>query len=196
MKNNLPKDTTYISIDIESDGPIPGKYSMLSFGAAAFSFRSEDPREPFGEFYTNLQTLPGAIQSEDTMKFWARNPVAWNQCTSDPQDPNVMMPEFIRWASGFENPILMGYPVTFDFNFIQWYSLMFGGLSDGVLPPWGFQGLDIKTMAMSLMGCDYKEATKRNMPKKWFTGLGKHNHNALDDAIEQGKLFMNMRMGG
>ena len=27
----------YISVDIETDGPIPGPNSMLSFGAAAFS---------------------------------------------------------------------------------------------------------------------------------------------------------------
>jgi hypothetical protein len=26
----------YVSTDIETDGPIPGEYSMLSFGSAAF----------------------------------------------------------------------------------------------------------------------------------------------------------------
>ena len=27
----------YLSVDVEADGPIPGPYSMLSFGIAAFS---------------------------------------------------------------------------------------------------------------------------------------------------------------
>jgi len=26
----------YVSTDVESDGPIPGPYSMLSFGSAAY----------------------------------------------------------------------------------------------------------------------------------------------------------------
>ena len=44
---------------------------------------------------------------------------------------------------------------------------------------------------MSLMNCDYRDATKRNMPRHWFDKLP-HTHKALDDAIEQGALFCNM----
>lgn len=36
------------------------------------------------------------------------------------------------------------------------------------------------------------EATKRNMPKKWFHGCPPHTHKALDDAIGQGILFLNI----
>ena len=32
----LSGEECYVSIDIEADGPIPGTYSMLSLGAAAF----------------------------------------------------------------------------------------------------------------------------------------------------------------
>ena len=44
---------------------------------------------------------------------------------------------------------------------------------------------------MALLNKDYRESIKRNMPKQWF-GPSKHRHIALDDAIEQGELFMNM----
>ena len=44
---------------------------------------------------------------------------------------------------------------------------------------------------MALLKKDYRETTKRNMPKHWFDDLP-HTHNALDDAIEQGALFCNM----
>jgi hypothetical protein len=44
---------------------------------------------------------------------------------------------------------------------------------------------------MALLGCDYREAVKRNMPRHWFDPH-KHTHVALDDAIEQGALFCNM----
>ena len=56
----------YISTDIEADGPIPGLYSMLSLGAAAF--------KPDGaiedEFSENLTCLPDATEDPDTMDWW------------------------------------------------------------------------------------------------------------------------------
>jgi hypothetical protein len=44
---------------------------------------------------------------------------------------------------------------------------------------------------MAVLKIDYRQSTKRNMPKRWFEDLP-HNHIALDDAIEQGALFCNM----
>jgi hypothetical protein len=31
------------------------------------------------------------------------------------------------------------------------------------------------------------------MPKRWFEGNRRHTHEALDDAIGQGELFIKMR---
>ncbi|MDV9175798.1 hypothetical protein R6V09_37490 [Streptomyces sp. W16] len=36
------KQSLYISVDIEADGPIPGTYSMLSFGAAVAGTQDVD----------------------------------------------------------------------------------------------------------------------------------------------------------
>ena len=44
---------------------------------------------------------------------------------------------------------------------------------------------------MAVLGVPYREATKRNMPRRWFT-RSPHTHVALDDAIEQGQLFCNI----
>src|SRR3569623_2310454 len=46
----------YISTDIETDGPIPGPHSMLSFGSAAF--RAD--KSLLSAFTANLDTLPAA----------------------------------------------------------------------------------------------------------------------------------------
>ena len=70
--------------------------------------------------------------------------------------------------------------------FVYWYLIKFTGRS-----PFSHSALDIKTMAMMLLGSDYRGATKRNMPSDWFDPLP-HSHVALDDAIEQGALFCNM----
>jgi hypothetical protein len=57
--------------------------------------------------------------------------------------------------------------------------------------PFSRSALDVKTLAMVLLGRDYRESTKRNMPRAWFEDVP-HTHIALDDAIEQGLLFCNM----
>jgi len=42
------------------------------------------------------------------------------------------------------------------------------------------------------MGCEFRQASKRRMPKRWFKGAPPHTHLAVEDAIGQGALFMNM----
>jgi hypothetical protein len=44
---------------------------------------------------------------------------------------------------------------------------------------------------MAMLKTGYRDATKKNMPARWFDALP-HTHVALDDAIEQGALFCNM----
>jgi len=183
-------DTLYISIDIEADGPIPGVYSMLSLGAAAFRRGGPVERIPLKTFKRNLLPLPEARQDPETMAWWKTQPDAWKATTEGAIDPAVALQDFAEWLRHW-NPrdlVIVGYPVTFDFQWVYWYWWKF----IGVKPPFGFQGLDIKTLAMTAIRCEYKQATKRNMPKKWFEGAPKHTHDALDDAIGQGILFLNI----
>ena len=56
----------YVSVDIETDGPIPGDFSMLSLGSAAYN----EAEELISTFSVNLAPMAGARQNPDTMKFW------------------------------------------------------------------------------------------------------------------------------
>jgi hypothetical protein len=64
---NEPEEGTaleiYVSTDVETDGPIPGVYSMLSIGSAPYL----PDKTLHGGFTANLETLPGAAQHPDTM---------------------------------------------------------------------------------------------------------------------------------
>lgn len=177
------KEELYISTDIETDGPIPGEYSMLSFGSAAY--RAD--KTLVATFSANLETLPTAKTDPDTMQWWQTQPQAWEACRQDPRPAADVMPEYVAWLKSLPGkPVFVGYPVGFDFTFIYWYLMKYAGES-----PFSFSALDIKTYAMALLKKDYRKATKRNMPKHWFDPL-RHTHIALDDAIEQGALFCNM----
>ena len=176
---------TYISIDVESDGPIPGDYSLLSLGAVAF-----DPygRE-LGWFKANLRPLPGAGQHPDTMEWWQGQPVAWEAATQGAQDPSEVMATFDRWVRTWPGkPVAVCYPAGYDWTFTYWYLIHFLARS-----PFGFQALDIKSFAMAVLGTPFRGTHKKTMPPAWFRGLPPHTHDAVDDAREQGCLFFAAR---
>jgi hypothetical protein len=173
----------YVSTDVETDGPIPGPYSMLSFGSAAF--RAD--KTQVGTFAANLETLDGATSHPETMAWWARHPEAWQACRQDLRSPAEAMTAYVAWLDALPGtPVFVGYPAGFDFLFVYWYLIRFAGRS-----PFSFSAVDIKTFAMAVLGTDYRATTKKTMPRRWF-GPARHNHVALDDAIEQGELFCNL----
>src|SRR5688500_1426423 len=173
----------YVSTAVETEGPITGPHSMLSFASAAFTA----DKRIVGTFSANLQTLPGAAGHPTTMEWWQSQPDAWAACRRDARPPEEAMPEYVRWLKGLPGkPVFVGYPAAFDFLFVYWYLIRFAGES-----PFSHSALDIKTYAMALLGTEYRDSTKRNMPREWFDDLP-HTHVALDDAIGQGALFCNM----
>lgn len=173
----------YVSTDIEADGPIPGPHSMLSLASAAF--RAD--KSLIGTFEANLTMLPGAQGHPKTMEWWATQSKAWAACRANPRDPAVVMPEYLAWLKALPGKaVFVAYPASFDFMFVQWYLNRFAGES-----PFSHSALDIKTFTMAVLGTEFYESTKRNMPKDWFDPLP-HTHVAMDDAKEQGALFCNI----
>jgi len=173
----------YISTDVETDGPIPGPHSMLSFGSAAYTA----DKSLLATFSANLQTLPDACGHPDTMRWWATQPEAWTACRVDPQPPEAAMQRYVHWLDALPGkPVFVGYPAAFDFLFVYWYLIRFVGRS-----PFSHSALDIKTYAMALLKQPYRQISKRQMPVEWFDPLP-HTHVALDDAIAQGALFCNL----
>lgn len=188
-KKNQTSRETFVSIDIETDGPIPGEFSMLSLAAVAF-----DPNaNVLGEFEVNL--LPtGRLQDERTMtEFWAKHPEAWEYATRDPQDPFKALHAFVDWVEGLPGrKTAVCAPAGFDWTFIYYYLIKYAGRS-----PFSFSCLDVKTYVYAMQSREqpsmaYKDSVKRGWPARWHTSLP-HTHKAIDDAYEQGYSFMRMR---
>ena len=173
----------FVSTDIETDGPLPGRHSMLSFASAAYL----PDKTLVGTFSANLETLPGATTDPRTMKWWKTQKKAWAACRVDLQSPEAALRNYVAWVKSLPGtPVFVGYPAGFDFTYLYWYLLNFVGEN-----PFSFAALDIKTYAMSMMKRPFHETIKRNMPRHWFDDFP-HTHVALDDALEQGALFCNM----
>jgi hypothetical protein len=182
-KTKVPMPEIYVSTDVETDGPIPGPHSMLSFASAAY--RAD--KTLLDTFSANLHRLPEAVGHPSTMEWWRENQAAYDATRIDPEEPAAALRRYVDWLKTLPGrPVFVAYPAGFDFLFVYWYLIRFVGES-----PFSFSALDMKTYAMALMKTEYREAVKKNMPKRWFDPLP-HTHVALDDAIEQGALFCNM----
>jgi hypothetical protein len=156
---------------------------MLSFASAAYRAN----KTLVGTFEANLALLPGAQGDPKTMEWWRGQPQAWAACRANVREPAAVMPEYVAWLKSLPGrPVFVAYPAAYDFMFVYWYLIRFAGES-----PFSHSALDIKTYAMAMMGIDYRDSVKRNMPSAWFDDLP-HTHIALDDAKGQGSLFCNM----
>lgn len=173
----------YVSTDVETDGPIAGRHSMLSIGSAAYTAG----KQLLGTFAANLETLPGALPDPKTAAWWETQPEAWAACRRDPEPPAAAMQRYLAWIKALPGkPVFVAYPTAFDFPFVYWYLLEFAGEN-----PFGYSAIDVKTYAMAMLKRDYRACGKQAMPPAWFDP-SPHTHVALDDAIEQGLLFCNM----
>lgn len=180
----MKKPELYVSTDVEANGPIPGPNSMLSFASAVFTADGT----MFGTFARNLKLLKGSQPDPDTWAWWAKRPDEYAATREQQFDIAEAMVAYAQWLESLKGKLVfVGYPASYDFMFVYWYLMRFVGKS-----PFSFAALDIKSYAMAVLGTTFKDTSKRKMPKDWFVAVPKHTHVALDDAIEQGKLFCNI----
>lgn len=178
---------TYISIDIETDGPLIGKNSMLSLGAAAFSFNYLDGKDPFSTFEVNLEPLPGSIPDQATIdEFWVKFPEAWKLATENQKPAYDAINSFLTWYQELPNEkIIAGYPSCFDFAWLRHYVILLTG-KDSLK----HESLDIKSLASAALKKPFNEVKTSRMPKEWRNKKARVNHKAVDDAISQGVMLM------
>jgi hypothetical protein len=156
---------------------------MLSFASAAYT----SDKKLISTFSANLETLDGANPHPKTAEWWRTQPEAWEACRKNLRTPDEAMRAYVDWIKSLKGkPVFVAYPAGFDFLFVYWYLIRFTGES-----PFSHSALDIKSYAMAVLNTEFRQSTKRNMPKDWFDPFP-HTHVALDDAIEQGALFCNI----
>lgn len=177
----------YFSVDLEADGPCPGMHSMLALGCAAFA---QDGTR-LDTFSANLTPLPESRPHPVTEAWWATQPrEVFDACRFQPRPPDEVMPLFSEWVvktCGASLPVFVAWPVAFDFPFVDHYLRRFTRGN-----PFGYKALDVQSLAMGAVGeADYRRMTKDRLPPAWIPECP-HTHVALEDAIEQGEMFMNV----
>jgi DNA polymerase III epsilon subunit-like protein len=170
MMNSL-----FISIDIESDGPIPGEYSMLSLGACVVD-------NPDQTFYIELKPISVTFQVE-ALEVSGLNRRKLESSGVDPVHALRSFESWVQEVSGEAKPVFLANNVGFDWMFVCWYFWHFLGRN-----PFGHSSCDLRSYVMGAFGSTWEESSLKRLP----TSIGLTEaltHNALEDALAQAPIL-------
>lgn len=165
---------SYIVIDVEADGPIPNKYSMVSFGAVIV--------EPTltKTFYGKVKPISNEWIPEalDVSGFSREEHESFN-------DPEKVMKEFFDWVMENSNgkPIFISDNPAFDWQWINYYFHSYIGKN-----PFGFSATRIGDLY-----CGMKMDTGLNSEWKRKLRKTKHDHNPVNDAKGNAEALLCMK---
>lgn len=123
---------TIIMVDIESDGPIPHDYSMISFGAVVVDQALDKT------FYGQLKPISDKwIPEALAVSGFSR------EQTLDFDDPLLVMQQFSDWLKQVctSKPMFFSDNNGFDWQFINWYFIHFLGHN-----PFGFSSTNLGSL--------------------------------------------------
>jgi len=174
-----PVQEVYISVDVETSGPNPGDYSLLSIGACLVSDLER-------AFYIELQPLndraePQAMSVCD---------LSLTQLAEYGAVPEEAMARFESWilrqVDPEQKPVFVGFNASFDWMFVNYYFYRFLGRN-----PFGHAALDIKAYYMGLKGVLWAQTSMRYLAERYMDGQPLVHH-ALNDARKQATMFSKM----
>ncbi len=162
---------SYIVVDIEADGPIPGDFSMVCFGAVV--------AEPGLQrtFYGKLKPISERFVPEAlAVSGFTREQVL------DFEDPKVVMQRFAAWLGGLRSKRLMFISDNngFDWQFINWYFHHFLGRN-----PFGFSSQNLGSL--------YKGLVKDTFANFKHLRRTRHTHHPVDDARGNAEALLHMK---
>lgn len=165
---------TWVMVDVEADGPIPGEYSMISFGAVIV--------EPglSRTFYGKLQP----ISTKYVPEALAVSGHSRDECFTFDAPEEVML-NFETWLDKNcdRRKMFVADNNGFDWQFINWYFHYFLERN-----PFGFSSTNLGSLYKGLV-----KDTTRNFKHLRKT---KHTHNPVDDAKGNAEALLTLKNMG
>lgn len=162
---------SYFMVDVEADGPIPERYSMVAIGAVLVEpglQRTFCGRlRPISEQFVPTALAVSGFSRADTLAF---------------ANPGDVMRELARWIG--ENttgrPMFVSDNNGFDWQFVNWYFHAFLGEN-----PFGHSSTNLGSLYKGLVK-DFKKNFKH-------LRRSRHTHNPVDDARGNAEALLHMK---
>ena len=162
---------SYFMVDVEADGPIPGDFSMVCFGAVLVEPGLERTfygrLRPISEGWVPEALAVGGFGREETLAF---------------EDPAAVMERFAEWVESTTDgrALFIADNNGFDWQFVNWYFHHFVGRN-----PFGHSSTNLGSLYKGLVGDT----------SKTFKHLRKtaHTHHPVDDALGNAEALLHMK---
>ena len=151
-----------IVVDVEADGPIPGKYNMVSFGAVLVDKAGRLDKTFYGKVRPiTKEFIPEALAVSGHSRIE-------HESFDEPID---VMQAFAEWIAslGEGNKIFLSDNLAFDWQWINWYFHYFLGKN-----PFGFSGQRIGDKFQGFYNSPYYRWKQHRKTS--------HTHHPVDDA--------------
>lgn len=166
----------FISVDIETAGPVVSEHSMLTLGACLVY-------QPEETFSVMLQPVTDKVVEAAL----AVSGLTLEKAKEEGIAPVIAMKQFADWIAQHVPeggiPVFVGLNAPFDWSFVNYYFLKFLGEN-----PFGFTALDIKALFMGATASTWQDTKSSSIDKRVCPTL-QGNHDALQDAKYQAELF-------
>lgn len=169
-------DEVLICVDVETAGPFPARYAMLSIGACLVKDIGET-------FYVELKPDKTDVEPDAL----AISGLIMDDLQKNGTEPGKALLDFEKWVKKVvpqgNRPVLVAFNAPFDWMFIHDYFLRYLGRN-----PFGHSALDIKAYFMGQTGSKWSETSMQHISKHFLDEV-RLTHNALRDAQDQAEVF-------
>jgi DNA polymerase III epsilon subunit-like protein len=166
----------YICVDVETAGPVPGDYSLLSIGACTLD-------EPPATFYVELKPVNDHLTSEAAKV----HQLSMEHLRVEGMEPKEALLQLEAWlkeqVGAKQEAVFVAFNAAFDWMFINYYFMHYLGYN-----PFGHAALDIKALYMGLAKVPWYKTSWRFIDPQ-FVERPSLTHHALQDALDQASLF-------
>lgn len=168
---------SFISVDVESDGPIIGRHSLVCFGAVVveptLSRTFYGQLKPISDEYVPEALAVSGFTRQQHEQF---------------DEPMMVMQRFAEWLN--ENstgrPVFISDNPAFDWQFINWYFHTYCGVNP----------FDFSARRIGDLYCGMKMDASLNNEWKKKLRRTNHDHNPVNDAMGNAEAILQMKEMG
>ena len=151
----------YFCLDCEASGPVPPLFNLLSIGCTVV--RRNGERHTIGDtLYLELKPVFPGFDAE-AMKVCGLDADRLRKEGLDPQAALARLADWVRDHNrpSPDRPVFVGHNAVFDWSYVAYYYAHWG------MPnPFGYKGLDTKSLAMGVLGVSWNDTSKEQLERR------------------------------